>query len=76
MSSADSLTVWSAILSRCESSVLDLGAAPAEHRECAVQMRDAGILVETEPACFTLSTGGQRLLLLLEKLRDYSLGTN
>lgn len=68
--------VWVMLLIRCESATVDLSEAEAAHQECAEQMRDAGILQEIEEHHYTLSSDGMRLHLLLETLRDYSLGIN
>jgi hypothetical protein len=72
----NSTTIWVALLTSCDDRVMDLTDADASAREHAEQMRDAGILTCTEPNCYTLSSNGSRLLLLLERLRDYSLGIN
>ena len=68
--------VWAALLTRCESTTVDLSEADPAHQECAEQMRDAGILEEIAEHEFTLSTDGMRLLQIVENLRDYSLGIN
>ena len=73
----DNITViWVALLTRCESSFLDLSEAPPAHQECAEQMESAGILQTTEEHTYTLTTNGMKLLQLVENLRDYSLGIN
>lgn len=70
----NSTTIWVALLTSCDDRVMDLTKADTSAREHAEQMREAGILTETEPNCYTLTSSGSRLLLLVERLRDYSLG--
>lgn len=71
----DNVTViFVALLTSCESRFMDLTEAPDAHQECAEQMRDAGILLQTEDGSYTLTSDGCKLLQLLENLRDYALG--
>jgi len=66
--------IWAALLTSCDGQVVDLGAGDEALLVYAEQMTAAGILLCTEPHCYTLTSNGSRLLLLLERLRDYSLG--
>lgn len=68
--------IFVALLTTCESRFMDLSEAPPAHQECAEQMRDAGILLETVDGSYTLTSDGCKLLQLVEKLRDYALGIN
>lgn len=70
----NSTTIWCALLTSCDARTMDLSEADETAREHARQMCTADILTEVEPNCFTLTSSGSRLLLLLERLRDYSLG--
>lgn len=66
--------IWAALLVRCEGSFLDISAGEEEHKICAEQMTDSGILQKDEDGLYTLTSDGMNLLTLVEKLRDYSLG--
>lgn len=66
-------TIWVALLTSCEGREMDLTDADTDALICAEQMRDAGLLQESEPHHFMLTSRGMSLLTLLERLRDWSL---
>lgn len=65
--------MWVALLTTCETAN-DLRGQSDEAIICAQQMRDTGNLEEVEDNVFMLTSKGHRLLLLVESLRNYSLG--
>lgn len=72
--------LWLAILTTCDGPMgNDLGEDSGNSddcREAALQMRDAGILLELTPHCYALTSKGHRLLMLVNAMCAFSLETD
>ncbi len=67
------LTLWLTLLCRCEAKFMDLEHADSDCMPLARRMCEAGLLIETEPCVFTLTTRGLVAKCVVEKLAEFSL---
>lgn len=67
------LAIWCMLLAKCESSMIDLTEADEESLRVAALMTERGLLTETDPQTYTLTTRGMTCLCALERLKEFSL---
>lgn len=67
------LILWLTLLQRCEARIIDLTDADADCVPLARRMVASGLLLETEPNNFTLTTRGLVAKCAVEKFAEFSL---
>jgi hypothetical protein len=70
---ARELTLWLTLLSRCEGRLMDLSEMDSDVLPLARRMADTGLLLETMPQTYTLTTRGLVAKCAVEKFAEFSL---
>lgn len=67
------LILWTALLVKCEGTFIDLTGEDADTLRMAGLMTAGGLLLETEPQTYTLTSRGMLCLAALERFKEFTL---